>query len=68
MSGIAFEWDRRKDSAHRRKQGVEFAEASTVFEDPFSITIADPDHAIDEQRFLIVGTSSNQNLLVVVHP
>jgi hypothetical protein len=50
MYGIAFEWDRRKDSANRRKHGVGFAEASTVFDDPFSITIPDPDHAIDEER------------------
>ena len=34
MDGIAFEWDRKKDSANRRKHGVGFAEASTVFADP----------------------------------
>jgi uncharacterized protein len=48
MYGIAFEWDPRKDSANRRKHGVGFSEASTVFENPLSITIADPDHAIEE--------------------
>jgi uncharacterized DUF497 family protein len=42
MCGIAVEWDRGKDSANRRKHGVGFAEASTVFDDPLSITIADP--------------------------
>src|ERR1035441_10049227 len=42
MHGIAFEWDQRKDSANRRKHGVGFAEASTVFDDPLSITVPDP--------------------------
>ena len=67
MSGIGFEWDRRKDSANRRKHGVGFAEASTVFDDPLSITVPDPDHSIDEERFVIVGMSSERSLLVVVH-
>jgi uncharacterized DUF497 family protein len=67
MRGIAFEWDRGKDSANRQKHGVGFAEASTVFDDPLSITIADPDHAIDEERFVIVGMSSKRSLLIVVH-
>ena len=67
MCGIAFEWDRGKDSANRRKHGVGFAEASTVFDDPLSITIADPDHAIDEERFVIVGMSTKRSLLSVVH-
>jgi uncharacterized DUF497 family protein len=56
--GITFELDRMKDSANRRKHGVEFAEVSTVFDDALSITIPDPDHASDEERFLIVGMSS----------
>jgi uncharacterized DUF497 family protein len=63
MCGIAFEWDRRKDSANRRKHGVGFAEASTVFDDPLSITIPEPDPAIDEERFVIVGMSSKRSLL-----
>jgi uncharacterized DUF497 family protein len=68
MYGIAFEWDRRKNSANRLKHGVGFAEASTVFDDPLSTTIPDPDHGLDEERFVIVGMSSQQSLLVVVHP
>jgi uncharacterized DUF497 family protein len=67
MCGIAFEWDRGKDSANRRKHGVGFAEASTVFDDPLSITIPEPDPAIDEERFVIVGMSSKRSLLIVVH-
>ncbi|MGA3187842.1 MAG: BrnT family toxin [Bryobacteraceae bacterium] len=67
MSGIPFEWDRRKDLANRRKHGVGFAEASTVFGDPLSITIPDPDHGTDEERFIIIGMSSERRLLIVVH-
>jgi hypothetical protein len=65
MYGIAFEWDGRKDSANRRKHGVGFAEASTVFDDPLSITI--PDHGLEEERFVIIGMSSKRSLLIVVH-
>ncbi|MGD0498659.1 MAG: BrnT family toxin [Bryobacteraceae bacterium] len=67
MYGIVFEWDPRKDSANRRKHGVGFAEASTVFDDPLSITIADPDHATDEERSIIIGMSGQRSLLIVVH-
>lgn len=67
MAGIAFEWDRRKESANGRKHGVGFPEASTVFDDPLSITIPDPDHAADEERLVIVGVSGQRRLLIVVH-
>jgi len=66
MYGIAFEWDRRKDSANQRKYGVGFAEATTVFDDPLSVTIPDPDDTIREERFVIVGMSSKRGLLIVV--
>jgi uncharacterized DUF497 family protein len=67
MQGIVFEWDTRKESANRRKHGVGFVEASTVFGDPLSVTILDPDHTVDERRFVIVGISTKQRLFVVVH-
>ena len=67
MNRIAFEWDRRKDSANLRKHGVGFAEASTVFKDPLSITIPDQDQIAAEERVVIVGLSGGRNLLVVVH-
>ena len=65
--GIVFEWDRGKEAANWRKHGVGFDEASTVFGDPLSITIADPDHSEDEARFIIIGESDARKLLVVVH-
>ena len=67
MDGIAFEWDRRKEAANRQKHGVGFAEASTVFDDPLSITIPDPDHAAAEERFVIIGMSGKRSLLIVIH-
>ena len=67
MYGIVFEWNRKKDDANRRKHGVGFAEASTVFDDPLSITIPDPDHSAGEERFVIMGISARQSLLIVVH-
>jgi len=67
MEGILFEWDPKKDSLNLRKHGVGFAEAATVFGDPLSITIPDPDHTIVEERFVIVGMSASRKLLVVVH-
>lgn len=67
MAGLAFEWDRRKEKENRRKHGIEFGEAITVFGDPLSITIIDPDSASDEERFVILGLSNRRTLLVVVH-
>lgn len=68
MPGIVFEWDERKNAANLRKHGVGFAEASSVFDDAFSVTIPDPDHSSDEDRFVIVGVSDKRNLPIVVHP
>jgi len=42
-------------------------EATTVFDDPLSVTIQDPDHSVDEQRFLLLGLSNRRRLLVVAH-
>jgi hypothetical protein len=55
MPPLRFEWDPRKERTNRRKHRVAFGEASSVFGDPFSITIPDPNEAADEDRFVIVG-------------
>ncbi len=62
---LHFEWDARKERANARKHGVDFAEASTVFGDPFERTIPDPDHSEGEHRFLSLGHSHRNRLLVV---
>jgi uncharacterized DUF497 family protein len=67
VTGLTFEWDRRKNASNRRKHGVPFAEAATAFNDPQSVTIPDPDHSIDEERFLLIGSTGLDRLVVVVH-
>jgi uncharacterized DUF497 family protein len=67
MPGLAFEWDEKKEATNRRKHRVGFAAASTVFDDPLSMTIPDPDRAITEDRFVIIGMSAGRKLLIVVH-
>jgi uncharacterized DUF497 family protein len=64
---IKFDWDPRKARRNLRKHGVDFDEASTVFADTLSITIPDPDHSEDEERWVTMGLSNRQRLLVVVH-
>jgi uncharacterized DUF497 family protein len=65
--GLRFEWDRRKAARNLAKHGLSFDEASTVFADRLSLTIPDPDHSEDEDRWIIIGQSNRGRLLVVVH-
>lgn len=64
---MKFEWDAAKAAANLAKHGVSFEEAATVFSDPLSRTGFDPDHSLDEARFIIFGTSSKGRLLAVAH-
>jgi hypothetical protein len=52
---MQFEWDPEKDRQNQAKHVVSFEEASTVFGDPFALTISHPDHSMDENRFLTTG-------------
>ena len=64
---MQFEWDPRKAKENQKKHGVSFDEAVTVFYDPFSATFDDPDHSVEEQRYITIGFSSKPRLLVVAH-
>jgi len=64
---MQFEWDPEKDQQNQAKHGVSFDEGSTVFGDPFAITIDDPDHSSDESRMLTTGYSERQRLIIVAH-
>jgi hypothetical protein len=64
---LQFEWDSKKAQLNKRKHGITFEEASTIFGDPLSITIHDPAHSIGEDRFITIGTSANGRFIVVVH-
>ncbi len=65
--GLRFEWDDAKAASNLGKHGVSFEEASTTFGDPLSRTIADPDHYEEEDRFVLLGITAQDQLVVVVH-
>lgn len=62
-----FDWDERKARANLRRHKISFDEAATVFTDPLSITIPDPVHSGEEERYIDIGTSDKGRLLVVSH-
>lgn len=59
MNMIRFEWDENKNSINKKKHGISFEEASSVFYDDNALVIDDPDHSIEEDRFIILGNSSS---------
>ncbi len=64
---MEFEWDERKATRNLAKHGVLFTEAATVFYDPLSLTVEDPDHSADEDRFITIGMSDQGRLVIVAH-
>jgi hypothetical protein len=64
---MQFEWDREKAKKNLKKHNVSFDEAVTVFYDPLSATFDDPDHSIDEGRFITIGYSAHSRLLAISH-
>jgi len=64
---LVFEWDHKKAIGNIDKHGVSFQESSTVFSDLYSLSLHDPLHSNDEDRFIIIGISNRNNLLIVVH-
>ena len=67
MSELHFEWNENKNQINKKKHGVSFEEAKTVFLDENARLIPDPEHSIDEDRFVILGISSLLRTLVVCH-
>lgn len=64
---MRFEWVPGKARSNRRKHGVSFEEACSVFYDPLAATGIDPNHPEGENRLITFGTSSRSRLLVVAH-
>lgn len=62
-----FEWNSEKAELNLTRHGVSFPEAATVFGDPLSLTVDDPDHSVEELRFLTMGLSEAGQLLIVSH-
>ena len=67
MNDIRFVWDRSKESLNKRKHGVSFEEAQTVFYDENAIEYFDPDHSEDEDQFIMLGFSFKLRMLVVCY-
>lgn len=64
---MILEWDPEKPASNYTKHGVDFHEAGSVLDDPLSTTFPDPDHSLDEQRYLTIGSSLSGRILVVAH-
>lgn len=62
-----FEWDYKGAAVNLAKHGISFEEAATAFGDLLSMTISDPDHSDEEDRFILLGLTYKRRLVVVVH-
>ena len=67
MNEVVFEWDDNKNATNQKKHGVSFEEAETVFYDKNALLISDPDHSMDEERFILLGFSYRARMLIVCH-
>jgi uncharacterized DUF497 family protein len=67
VKNFRFDWDETKSESNKRKHGVSFEEAQTVFGDELGLLIHDPDHSDEEDRFVLLGLSSTLRTLVVCH-
>jgi len=65
MTGVRFEWDNAKSETNRRKHGVGFEEARTVFDDPLAVIFDDVQHSVGERREFLIGHSAGHRLLLV---
>ena len=62
-----YEWDENKNQINKSKHGISFEEAKTVFDDEDAILFDDPDHSLEEDRFLILGITQKERLCIVSH-
>ncbi len=64
---LRFEWDPEKAAFNLKRHRVSFEEASTVFDDPLFIIFLDKEHSIDEERYITIGLSRTNRLLLIAH-
>ena len=64
---MKFEWDSEKERITIGKHGITFEQAAYVFSDPFALTVFDEEHSGDEDRWILLGKTLNEVILVVVH-
>src|SRR5262245_13214309 len=62
-----FEWNEKKARKNFRDHRVTFEEADSGFDDFLAITIPDFDHSIGEERFIDIGQSDRNRILIVVY-
>ena len=67
MKEIRFAWNKTKAQANLTKHKISFNEATSVFSDDNARLIYDPDHSLEEERFLLLGLSYKLKILIVVH-
>jgi len=67
MENPEFEWDDEKAGSNLNKHDISFEEGATIFNDPMIVTIPDPDHSKNEDRYVSIGISVQGRVLVVVH-
>ncbi len=64
---LTFEWDEVKARGNIRKHKVSFDEGKTIFNDPFLLTFPDVDSSESEERFINIGLSAKDRVLVLIH-
>ena len=67
MAAISFKWDERKNASNKKKHGIGFEEAQSVFVDENALLLHDPDHSDNEERFVMLGLSARLRVLIVCH-
>lgn len=67
MGDIQFEWDPHKNEINKKKHGLSFETAKEVFYDEYAVLFDDPDHSIEEERFLILGMTRTEQICIVSH-
>ena len=64
---LTFEWDEVKEKENLRKHKVDFNEGKTIFNDPFLLTFPDIDASESEERYVNIGVSAKDRILVLIH-
>lgn len=64
---IRIVWDNNKNRVNIRKHRIDFSEAKSIFDDPLQVSVNDPDHSSEERRYVTLGTSARNRLLIVAH-
>ncbi len=64
---MVYEWDWDKAAGNLKKHGVAFTEAATMFLDPLAVTYQEPDHSEGEQRYITIGESTGERVIMVAH-